>query len=72
MRTSFSIRMLIGLALLGLALGGCLSDADTGRNRSVLPTMTSPKPGDRDDADGGKRQLCEDTVVGGAPKTVCY
>lgn len=58
--------------LMSLALAGCLSDADTSHNRSVLPTMTSPNHRDREDAEGGKSRLCEDTVVAGESKTVCY
>lgn len=65
-------RWLCLVCTMSLLLGGCLSDADTGRNRSVLPTMATPNRGDREESDGGKRQLCEDTVVGGTPKTVCY
>jgi hypothetical protein len=61
------------LVLAPLLLGGCLSDADTANNRSVLPLAASSKAdrGGRDTSDA-PRQLCESTSEGGEPKTVCY
>lgn len=56
------------LVLIALMLGGCLSDADTARNRSVLPLASSR--GDK--MSDEPRQLCESTSEGGEPKTVCY
>lgn len=61
------------LLCLPLVLGGCLSDAETANNRSVLPPPVSSRPerGGRDTAEA-PRQLCESTSEGGEPKTICY
>lgn len=58
------------LLLLGLTLGGCLSDSDTARNRSVLPLAGAPATSTK--LSDEPRQLCESTMEGNDPKTVCY
>ncbi len=63
----------LAMAAVALALGGCLSDADTANNRSVLPGPTGATKQQRVREDDDKpRQLCESTVEGNDTKMICY
>ena len=56
-----------------LLVGGCVSQADKeGGGVSDATAAPTPSP-KRYDIDPDKpRRVCEDTSVGGQPKTVCY
>ena len=49
--------------VVALLVGGCVSDSQTAPDLRSSPVKS---------LDGSPRQLCESTMIGSEPKTICY